>query len=108
MAHVGAVQRHGAGGAAHGQRRPRRQAEVRVYDIEALPAEAPAQLARGGEVAAGREGEDLEVHTRQPAQRVDLVAHEAAAGGIGRRGPHVRHDERAHRCLILHGLRGAP
>ena len=66
--------------AAQRERRPRRQAEVRVDDVEALAAEAPAQLARGarGGAQPGREREQLDLDAVDPPQRVDLVAARSA------------------------------
>jgi len=40
------VERQRVGAAAHGERWPRGQAEVRVHDIEPLAVEAPAQRER--------------------------------------------------------------
>jgi hypothetical protein len=95
---VVAVQRHDHGSEAGEDRRPRGQAEVRVDDVEVAAGVAAAQLARGGGVGAqpGREREDLDLDVVAPAQRLDLVEHEAPVlGPLGRR-VHVRDDQGSH------------
>ena len=68
-----------------GERRPGREAEVRVDDVEALVAEAPPQVDRRTQQAAraGRERVDLHVEAADASQRLHLVAHEAAQGRDG-------------------------
>ena len=85
MAQVGAVERHDVRRAAQRERGPRREPEVRVDDVEAPAPMAAAQRARGAQVAARREGEDLDLDAVELAQRVDLVAHEAPERGLGGR-----------------------
>jgi hypothetical protein len=108
VAQVGAVEGHDVLRARQRERGPRGEAEVGVDDVEALVAIPAAQRAGGAQVAAGREGEDLDVDAFDLAQRVDLVAHEAAQRRLGRRGPHVRDDEGTHSGVILHSSRLSP
>jgi hypothetical protein len=75
---------------------------VSVHDVEPLAAQSPAQLARRARVAPGGKGEDGDLDVPAPPQGGDLVAHEAAAPGSGRRRPHARDDEGTHLRVILH------
>jgi hypothetical protein len=105
---VGAVQGDGVLGAAQRERRPCGESEVGVDEVELAAAVAAAQLARASRVAAGREGEDLDLDLVELAQGVDLVAHEAAESGLGGRRPHVRDDQDTHSRVILHSCRLSP
>jgi hypothetical protein len=106
---VVAMQRHDDRPAPRGERRQRREAEVRVDDVVRRAAQRPVRRARARAAAdrrdrpqqrarAGREREDLDLDARPAPQRLDLVAHEDAALRRGGGRPHVRHDERAHRA----------
>ncbi len=67
--------------------------------MPASPAVMAAQPAGGREQrgAAGRELIQLDLHTRRSAaQRIHLVAHEAAPLGMAGVGKHVGHHQRAH------------
>ena len=108
VAQVRAVERHHVRRAAQRERGPRREPEVGVDDVEALAPMAAAQSARGAQIAARREGEDLDLDPVELAQGVDLVAHEAPERGLGGRGPHVRDDQGTHSGVILHGCRLSP
>ncbi len=98
MPHVGAVQRDAAHARADSKRRQGAEREVRVDDVEALPAvparqleEAPAK--RG---CARRELLQLDLQALDRTQRRDLIAHESPALGVGGVRPHVGDHERAH------------
>jgi hypothetical protein len=108
VAQVGPVESHDVLRAGQRQRGPGREPEVRMDDVEALAAVPAAQGARGPQVAARREGEDLDLDAVELAQRVDLVAHEAPERGLGGRGPHVRDDQGTHSGVILHSCRLSP
>jgi hypothetical protein len=108
MAQVRPVQGDDARGVADGERRPRGEPEVGVDDVEALAPVAAPQVSGGARVAARGKGEDLDVDARRLLERGDLVAHEAAARGGRRAGPHARDDEGTHSCVILHRLALSP
>ncbi len=96
------MQRHDALARAHRQRRPRREPEVRVHDVEVLAGESLAERPRGAGVgarAAGSERVDLHVEAGVALQGLHLVAHEAAERGPAGGRIHVRDDERAHLVL---------
>src|SRR4029079_12536241 len=78
---------------------------MRVDAVEARAPVPPPQVPRGAGVALRREGEDLDVDAGQAPPRVALVAHAAAARGGLRAGPHARHDQGTHSCVILHRVR---
>ncbi len=93
------MQRHHASARRHRARRPGRQAEMGVHDVEALAAEPASELTRGprvGAVTAGLEREHVELDVVEPLQRPHLVADKAAERRpLGRR-VHVGDDQRAH------------
>ena len=92
------VQRHDDRPEPREHRRPRRQPEVRVHDVEPPPAVPRAQRARraGERPRPGPEREQLDVEIVAPPQRLDLVAHERAERRpLGRR-IHVRDHEHIH------------
>ena len=101
VVHVGAVQGERPRRAVERAHHPGREAEVRVDDVVAARdggAVRAADRPGGAEVGqrgAGGEGGHVDLDAVEAPQRVDLVADEGAEGGVGRRGPHVRHDERA-------------
>ena len=96
---VVAVQRDQSLVGGDGERRPCREAEVGMDDVEALAPEAPLERARGLHVglgAAGGEGVQLDVEVADAPQGLDLIADEATERRPLRGGVHVRDDERAH------------
>jgi hypothetical protein len=108
VAQVGAVQRDDVGRAAQRERRPRGEAEVGVDDVVGGGAVTAADVAGRAHVAARGEGEHVDLDAVELAQGVDLVAHEAAPRGRGRRGPHVGDDQGTHPRVILHSCRLSP
>jgi hypothetical protein len=95
---VVSVQRHHDRTEVGDERRPGHEPEVRVDDVEPLPAIPAAELACGGGVAAqpGREREQLDLDIAAPPQRLHLVAHERPALRLLGRRPEVRDDEGSH------------
>ena len=82
------------------ERRPRRQPEMRVHNVEAVAPVAACKRARCPHVGAASsriEREHVELDVRDPRQRLDLVAHEAAKRRTSRRRVHVGDDQGAHR-----------
>src|SRR5262245_43171540 len=69
-----------------------------VGDVDALVSIAAPQLAPGTDkrTGAGRKLVELHLEPIEPAQRGDLIAHEAPALGVGGVGPHVGDHEGAH------------
>ncbi len=98
MAEVSAVHGQRAHAGTNRERRPCGQAEVGVDDVEALTPVAATHLpgAAYERVRAWGHLEQLRLDPIQAAQRVDLVAYEAPARGMGAVGQHVRDHERAH------------
>jgi hypothetical protein len=73
---------------------------VRVHEVEALAGIAAAQLARGGRpprAPTRLDDEDLDLEPVEPAQGLDLVAHEAAETRPVRRRVHAGHEQHPHR-----------
>ena len=95
---VVAVQGHHDRAEPGEQRRPRGEPEVRVDDVEALPAVAAAQVdRRAGEVPRpGREREQLDLEVVAAPERLDLVAHERPQPRPLARRVHVRDHQDAH------------
>ena len=100
VADVGAVHRQRAHARVHGQRGPRGEPEVGVHDVRSRsPAARERRRSRAPPPRArGRPAGTRRARPRAPRapQRLDLVAHEAPALGMGAVGKHVRDDERAH------------
>jgi glutamate racemase len=107
MEQIGAV--HGQRTHARGDRKggPGGEAEVRVDNVKAprggrrgtmTAGKGAAQVRRRARQCARpwRELVQLHLHVAQCAHRVDLIAHEAAALGVGGVGKHVGDHERAH------------
>ncbi len=102
VSEVGPVQRHGVNWARHGQRRPGRQAEMRVDHVEAPSREQPPEPVCGLNVGTdGAAGDrlDLDRYSLERLQRSYLVVDEPAEGRAVRRRPHVRDDECVDRAM---------
>src|SRR5579859_6940317 len=94
MLEIGPVQGHGAFLGTGHQRRPQRQAVLRVHDVEAPPAR---ERRRGLGITAGIESEQLELDLPGAAQRIDLALYEAPERGPLWRRVHVGNDQGAQR-----------
>ena len=95
---VVAVERHDHGPESRGDRRPRREAEVRVDDVEPRPPVPPAQLAGG---AAGSSGGRAGTRTARRRRRPAAAAPRPGRARTSRapaapRRVHVRDHEGAH------------